>query len=233
MIDGRLLALADDEHLMGHRHSEWICVTPFLEEDLAFASIGQDELGHAAALYGLLADDVERLAVGRQPGDYRSCWLVEEPCRLWEQALVRHFLYDSAEQLRWEALAASAIPGLPAIAARALREEDYHRRHASELVLRLLQGTEESRGRVLQAFEALLPLAVALWEPVPEGEAQDELAAQWRAGVTDTLAPAGVVLAWPTVDPHLQGGRTRRSQHFAEIHHALTEVVSLDPAATW
>ena len=221
-----LLALADDEHLMGHRHSEWICVTPFLEEDLAFASIGQDELGHAAALYGLLTDDIERLALGRRPEEYRSCWLVEEPCRTWEHALVRHFLYDTAERFRWEALRSDGSAELRAIADRALREEDYHRRHATALVTRLLDGTEESRARITAALEDLLPLAVALWEP-------DVPPADWRTEVDATLAASGLTLAWPDVDPTLQAGRTRRSEHFEEIHHALTEVVNLDPAASW
>ena len=88
-----LLAFADDEHLMGQRHTEWIGVAPFLEEDLAFASIGQDELGHAAMLYELVISDlsgetpsaqsVDALAFRREPDDYRSCWLVEAPCTEW------------------------------------------------------------------------------------------------------------------------------------------------------
>ena len=233
MSDGSLLALADDEHLMGHRHSEWVCVTPFLEEDLAFASIGQDELGHAAALYALLTDDIEALALRRRPGEYRSCWLVEQPCRTWEHALVRHFLYDTAERFRWEALLASSMPGLAATAGRALREEDYHRRHATALVSRLLEGTEESHRRIAQAVDDLLPLGVALWEPVAGEPADDAAAAAWRAEVSAALGRSGLTPAWPTVDPRLQAGRTCRSEHFDEIHRALTEVVDLDPAATW
>jgi ring-1,2-phenylacetyl-CoA epoxidase subunit PaaC len=227
-----LLALADDEHLMGHRHSEWVCVAPFLEEDLAFASIGQDELGHALALYDLLTDDVEHLALRRAPEEWRSCWLVELPCHTWEHALVRHWLYDSAERLRWEALLTSTEDGVAAVAARALREEDYHRRHASALVDRLLDGTAESREHVTTAIDELLPLGVALWEPVA-GDDTTTLAAMWRSDIEDALRRHDVTVTWPSVASDLQAGRTRRSPHFDEIHDALTEVLRLDPAATW
>lgn len=231
-MDDVLLGLADDEHLMGHRHSEWVCVTPFLEEDLAFASIGQDELGHALALYDLLTDDAEHFILRRAPRDWRSCWLVELPCRTWELALVRHWLYDTAERHRWEALTTSSVPGVAAVAARALREEDYHRRHAGALVDRLLDGSEESRRRVSGAIVELLPYAVALWEPVA-GDDTSALAASWRVDIDEVLRRHDVDVAWPTVDPELQEGRTLRSPHFPEIHDALTEVLRLDPAATW
>lgn len=226
-MDPVLLALADDEHLMGHRHSEWVGIAPFLEEDLAFASIGQDELGHALALYGVLAEDAERLALRRAPGGWRSCWLVEQPCRAWEEALVRHWLYDTAERFRWEALTASSVPGVAALAGRALLEEDYHRRHAGALIDRLLDATEASRARVADALETLLPLGVALWESI-EGDAS-----AWRGEIATTLACHDLEITWPTVNPTLQGGRTVRSEHFDEIHHALTEVLSIDPDATW
>ena len=80
-----LLAFADDEHLMGQQHAEWIGVAPFLEEDLAFCSISQDELGHAASLYAIVAGDsnptgvgdpaIDQLAFHRDPADWRSCRL--------------------------------------------------------------------------------------------------------------------------------------------------------------
>jgi ring-1,2-phenylacetyl-CoA epoxidase subunit PaaC len=94
-----LLALADDEHLMGQQHTEWIGVAPFLEEDLAFSSIGQDELGHAVLLYELVCEldgvEVTDAAVDglayRAGDDYRSCALVEYQTADWAEALVRHW----------------------------------------------------------------------------------------------------------------------------------------------
>ena len=171
-----LLAFADDEHLMGQQHTEWIGVAPFLEEDLAFCSIAQDELGHAAMLYELLAEDggVDRLAFGRPPDDYRSCHLVEVPLPDWADALARHWLYDLAEELRWEALAGSSVDEVAAVVERAQREETYHRRHADALVRRMLHDPEAG-GRVAASIDRLLPLADALWEPVAgEDEAVDD-----------------------------------------------------------
>ncbi|MBA3605770.1 MAG: phenylacetate-CoA oxygenase subunit PaaI, partial [Acidimicrobiia bacterium] len=118
-----LVAFADDEHLMGQQHTEWIGVAPFLEEDLAFSSIAQDELGHAAALYELLGEP-DTLAFGRRQDQYRSCHLVELPCQDWADALARHWLYDLAEVRRWDALAGSAVAEVAALVARATREEE-------------------------------------------------------------------------------------------------------------
>src|SRR5918994_535549 len=82
-----VLAVADDELVIGHRHSEWTGFAPHLEEDVAFSSIAQDEIGHAAALYGLLArlddTDADAIALGRDAGEYRSAILCERPNRDW------------------------------------------------------------------------------------------------------------------------------------------------------
>jgi len=236
-----LLAFADDEHLMGQGHTEWIGVAPFLEEDLAFCSIAQDELGHAAALYELVADDggADALAF-RPPADFRSCHLVELPCDDWAEALARHWLYDLAEQHRWRAMAGSTHPGVAAIVARAEREEVYHRRHAATLVGRLLTTPGEGADRLRAAIDRLLPFADALWDPVA-GEAETvavgvvtagsaELRAPWRAEVSAAL---GGPVEWERLAGPRQAGRTVRSEHFAAIHDRITEVVRIDPAAHW
>jgi len=99
-----ILAFADDEHLMGQQHTEWIGVAPFLEEDLAFASIGQDELGHAALLFETIVGsedaDIDALAFFREGPDWRSCALVEINLTEWSDTLIRHWLYDSAERIQ-------------------------------------------------------------------------------------------------------------------------------------
>jgi ring-1,2-phenylacetyl-CoA epoxidase subunit PaaC len=233
-----LLALADDEHLMGQQHAEWIGVAPFLEEDLAFCSIAQDELGHAATLYELLSDDVDALAFGRSPEEYRSCHLVEVPCPDWADALARHWLYDLAEELRWDALAGSSVDAVADAVERAQREETYHRRHATALLQRMLDDPEAGP-RVSAAIRRLLPLADALWEPVAgEDDAQAagvvttgsaELRHVWRSRVVEVAGPVD----WAALDRPDQAARTRRSEPFAALHARINEVLTLDPTAHW
>lgn len=245
-----LLAFADDEHLMGQRHTEWIGVGPFLEEDMAFASIGQDELGHAAALYelalevaGVLPDDaddrnaaVDALALRREPSDYRSCWLVEHPGADWAEALVRHAMYDEAERLRWEACVDSALPHLAALAGRALREESYHRRHAAALIQPLL-ADEQAGARLRAAAAALAPLGDAVFEPVA-GEAaaherqwitrsSDDMRAEWRSVLEGHFG------SLPWLPAPAQTARTQRSEHFDELYGRMREVIVLDADARW
>jgi ring-1,2-phenylacetyl-CoA epoxidase subunit PaaC len=228
-----LLAFADDEHLIGQQHAEWIGVAPFLEEDLAFCSIAQDELGHAAVLYELLGD-ADDLAFRRPAEAWRSCHLVELPCSDWADALARHWLYDLAERRRWDALAGSSVAAVAATVERARREEDYHRRHAGVLVERM--GANERLG---VAVARLLPFADALWEPVAGERAaiaegvvtasSDELRRGWRADVETVVGRVD----WASLPRPVQAARTARSEHFAALLARITEVFDLDPTAHW
>lgn len=236
-----LLAFADDELLMGHRHSEWLGVAPFLEEDLAHASIAQDELGHARALYGLLGEDPDVLAFERPAGSFRSSWLVELPCDDWEDALARHFYYDLAEQVRWRDLAKSSVTGAPELAAKALREEEYHVAHAVPLVHKLLNGSVRSHDLVLGALTRLYPLARGLFEPTAGEEAaarlgltpQAQLERAWIAQVDRVLGAAGVDIDLDAVPGGMGGRRGERSEHFADLFATMTAVYSLEPGAVW
>jgi ring-1,2-phenylacetyl-CoA epoxidase subunit PaaC len=233
-----LLALADDEHLMGQRHTEWIGVAPFIEEDLAFASIGQDELGHAAMLYELLDDDADRLAFRRDPDEYRSCWLTEATCADWAAAIVRHWMYDEAEALRWQALSASTVEPIRDVALRALQEETYHRRHAAAL-LDALWGDPEAQRRLRDAASSLMPLALALFDEAPGRDTADpgvvgapltSLVEPWTRVVESRLgrfAPSAPDSAG------VQQRRTIRSGEFAEMYSRMREVLMLDPTARW
>ena len=252
-----LLALADDEICMGHWYATWIGLAPFLEEDLAATSIGQDELGHARALYALIdpsldTDSVEldALVYGRPPEAYRCAWLVDDPSPAWEELFVRHLLYDEAEAVRWQALRTSSLPGLAGLAERALVEEAYHTRHARSLFGRLARGGADSRARLSAAFERLLPLAIDLFEPtehepvalaagVMRSSSPEQLAI-WRARLDDLTGAAGIVLPWPTATSSMpsaptppRGRRGVRSPGFAALHAEMTRVYALDPQARW
>ena len=111
-----LLALADDELILGWRNSEWTGIAPFLEEDVAFSSIAQNEIGHARALYELAAAELgttaDELAFDRTPEEYRSAPLVELRRLEWARTIARHWLYETADAIRLEALKASDDPEL-------------------------------------------------------------------------------------------------------------------------
>jgi ring-1,2-phenylacetyl-CoA epoxidase subunit PaaC len=137
-----LLELADDELILGWRNSEWTGIAPFLEEDVAFSSIAQNEIGHARALYELAASDLEttadELAFDRRPDEYRCAQLVERRfVPDWASTVARHFLYETADAVRIEAIKASDDPVLAGIAAKIDREEVYHRIHAEMWIDRL------------------------------------------------------------------------------------------------
>ncbi len=244
-----LLTLADDEHMIGARHTSWIGMGPYLEEDLAFCSIAQDELGHAIALYRLISDDtsttgvaVDALALGRAAAEYRSSWLCEWPTDDWASALLRHWLYDLAEELRWQNVAESSIAELAALVPAVEREEAFHRSHASSLLSRVLEvpGPTDARIRLQRALDELAPVADSLWvapllesEAIAEGIAAvtfAELAMRWHATVADELTRLGLAADLSLAG---QSDRTVRSRHFAAFHADLNAVRVEDPAAVW
>ncbi len=160
-----LLELADDELVLGWRDSEWTGIAPFLEEDVAFSSIAQAELGHARALYELaateLGTDADALAFDREPEEYRCAPLVE--LRFvpdWARTIARHWLYETADGVRLEALKASERPDVAGLAAKIEREEVYHRIHADMWAERLLASPE--RERFDAAVDELWPYALGV-----------------------------------------------------------------------
>jgi len=157
-----LLRLADDELILGWRNSEWTGIAPFLEEDVAFSSIAQTEIGHARAWYELaakeLGTDADALAFDREPEDYLSAPLVE--LRLvddWARTIARHWLYESADAIRIDTLKASDDPDVAGLAEKIEREEAYHRMHAAMWEERL---REDARFRV--AVDELWPYALGV-----------------------------------------------------------------------
>ncbi len=170
-----LTALADDELILGHRHSEWTGHAPHIEEDVAFSSIAQDEIGHATAYYSLLGEltgeSPDQLALGREVGDYRHAILCERPNGDWAYTLARHWLYDHADDIRLEALEQSAHEGLRAVAGKLHREERYHLLHADSWLVRVASGPVEGRARLIESLTDAFGDALALFEPT---ESEDD-----------------------------------------------------------
>ncbi len=237
-----ILAFADDEHLMGQQHTEWIGVAPFLEEDLAFASIGQDELGHAALLLEVLVGgddaDIDALAFYRPADQWRSCALTEATLPEWSDTLVRHWLYDAAEELRWNLFAESSVQQLADTSVRALSEERFHRRHGDAL-LDVLLTVDDARERVLTSLTKLLPLALSLFDGAPgEADAIDQgvisgslasLLAPWQTLVDARFGP----IDWANVAAPAPTQRLSRHDDFAPLLARMLEVLDLDRTVTW
>jgi ring-1,2-phenylacetyl-CoA epoxidase subunit PaaC len=156
-----LLELADDELVVGWRNSEWTGIAPTLEEDVAFSSIAQNEIGHARAAYQLLAEDADALALDREPSEYRAAPLVQ--LRFvpdWGRTIARQVLYEAVDELRVARLKESDDPAVAGLASKIDREEAYHRMHA-EMWAERVRGEPRYRA----ALDELWPAALALVEP--------------------------------------------------------------------
>jgi ring-1,2-phenylacetyl-CoA epoxidase subunit PaaC len=152
-----LLDIADDELILGWRDSEWTGIAPFLEEDVAFSSIAQNEIGHARALYELVARErgmtADELAFDRSPDEYRCTRLVELRLLDWEKTIARHYLYEGEDERRLEVLKQSDDPEIAGLVAKIDREEAYHRMHAQMWFDRL-----KDEPRFTAALKELRPL---------------------------------------------------------------------------
>jgi ring-1,2-phenylacetyl-CoA epoxidase subunit PaaC len=168
-----LTALGDDELVLGHRHSEWTGFAPHIEEDVAFSSIAQDEIGHAAGYFGILAeitgDDPDRIALGREPNEYRNAVLCERANGDWAYTVARHWLYDTADDIRLETLEGSAHEDLARLTAKMRREERYHLIHADAWIRRVAHGPVEGRTKLEAGLARAFAEATGLFEPL-EGE---------------------------------------------------------------
>ncbi len=230
-----LLALGDDELVIGHRHSAWTGVAPHLEEDLAFSSIAQDEIGHAVVWYGLAAelageegvrelaprapdggDRVDALGLGREPGGYRNAVLVERPNGDWGYTVARQYLYDVADDIRLMTLAGSSWQPIADATGALRREERYHLLHARTWVDRLARGPVDARAHLSGGLAAALAEAPGLFE-APPGEdalladgvlpvAFAEQHARWLAVVTAELTALGLDHVLTDGGVHAAGG---------------------------
>jgi ring-1,2-phenylacetyl-CoA epoxidase subunit PaaC len=184
-----LLGLADDELIIGWRDSEWTGIAPLLEEDVAFSSIAQNEIGHARAVYQLLAEDADALAFDRKPEEYACAPLVELHLLEWAHTIARRWLYEVADEIRITALKSDPDAAVAGLAAKIDREEAYHRIHAEMWHDRL-----RDEPRFIAAVEELWPYALGVLPTELRGELVErvglaEVDAVERGTHTDELAP--------------------------------------------
>jgi ring-1,2-phenylacetyl-CoA epoxidase subunit PaaC len=251
-----LLQIADDQLIMGHRNSEWTGLGPILEEDIAFSSVAQDQVGHALAFYEYLqaecgADDPDQTAFNRPENQMLCNGLVEQPIGDYAFSLVRHWCYDHAVRLRYESLSGIPNQTLQSIAVKLRGEVKYHTFHADTWMKSLLEGSEESRFRMLAAIKEVWPLALGMFESwVGEEDWLVELAGsgqgwypgeaglrlQWQEQAFRSLQTWGVdveKLGLEKMDPVLGGRQGYHTVHLAPLLEEMTAVFRLDPQAEW
>ena len=241
-----LLTIADDEFVSGFTDSEWTGIAPLLEEDVAISSIAQDELGHARALYQLLAGvlndgrDEDAIAYDREPAEYRHARLLDHERGDWADTIARRFLYELADEARLASIGTGYAP-LTELVEKVRREERYHRMHLLAWIDRLAKGGAEPRARLEAALAALGPDASTVFTPLEEESALLESGiltrsladaeAAWRADISTILVPLG--LAVPPKGDAQPEARRDHSDSFRWLWSEFTSVRRSEDGATW
>jgi ring-1,2-phenylacetyl-CoA epoxidase subunit PaaC len=242
-----LLRLGDDSLVLGQRLSELCGHAPALEVDLALANLALDLIGQATLWLELAGEvegagrDADALAFRRDPAAFRNCLLVEQPNGDFARTMVRQLLFSTWQQLAYEQLERSSNPRIAEIAAKALLEVRYHAQLAADWVIRLADGTGESRGRMTAALawharfidelfevdDVSSAIAVAGVAPEPAS-----LRPAFDAAIAAVLANA--TLVFPTLPRASTGGRRgRHSEHLVPMLADMQFLQRTYPGAKW
>jgi ring-1,2-phenylacetyl-CoA epoxidase subunit PaaC len=240
-----VLALADDALVLAHRLGEWIASAPQLEEDVALANIGLDLLGQARSLLTYAGElegagrDEDDLAYLRDERDFRNLQIVERPNGDFGSTIARQLAFSAYQVELYGRLRSSDDPTLAAVAGKAIKEVAYHRDHATQWVLRLGDGTEESHRRMQAGLDEIWPYVAEIFDPWPVvdklvggGVDPTTLRDSWSKYLSAVLTEATLTMPEPTF--HGRGGR--RGLHTEAMGYLLAEMQHLHrahPGATW
>jgi len=247
-ISDLITKMADDELILGHRNSEWTGLGPIMEEDIAFSSMAQDQIGHALALYRILQEhlggtDPDRFAFLRPASEFKCCHLVEMPIGTYDFSLMRHFLFDHAEAVRYESLLQSGFAPLQQLARKLKGELKYHTLHADAWILQLCRAGGESYNRMQAALDTCFPLACGIFEPGAAEQAlmdagiypgEQALYERWLHNIYLVLVKASLNMPDPAAITPAYGGRSgQHTPHLQPLLEEMGAVLRLDPAASW
>jgi ring-1,2-phenylacetyl-CoA epoxidase subunit PaaC len=241
-----ILQIADNELIMGHRNSEWTGIGPIIEEDIAFASIAQDQVGQAWNLFQLLEKefgmaDPDQVAFTRNEKDFKSSHFVEMPIGEYDFSLVRHYFFDTAQLLRFEGLSQSSFEPLAKLARKFHGEIKYHVFHAQTWMKQLAEGNEVSKARMQTAIHEAFAAALGMFESVLDEhllidqhifEGEESLKNKWMQLVGSHLITWGYELP-SNVAPVLGGGKGYHTEYLQPLLDEMGEVFRLDPSAEW
>lgn len=246
-IKDLLFKIADDQLILGHRSSEWIGLGPLLEEDIAFASKAQDKVGQSLAFYKLLEAlgeaDPDITAFSREAVDFHNSTFVELPNGEFDFSIIRHFLFDTAESIRFEALSNSSYEPLRNLAAKFSGEVRYHIMHANEWIKQLGNADEETVTRMQKQLDYALPYALGIFEPSKFEEIliSDEifsgeraLQSVWEDEIAGIIAETKLVLpSLQSLEPAYGGRYGQHTEHLQPLLTEMGEVIQADPNAEW
>ena len=242
-----LYKMADDQLILGHRNSEWTGFGPLLEEDIAFSSMAQDKIGHSLALFTILNQLGERepdtVAFTRNTNQFHNCILTELPNGEYDFSLIRHFLFDTAEALRFESLKNSSFEPLAQVARKVRGELRYHTLHANTWIKQLGVATEESISRLQRSLNFTIPYALGIFEESPYEQelistgifiGEQALKTLWVNKIEEVISQTNLQLPdWKLQIPVMGGRFGKHSEHLQPLLDEMSEVFRIDPTATW
>lgn len=234
------LRLGDDSLVLGQRVSEWCGHAPMLELDLTLSNIALDLIGQGTHFLAL-AGDADKLAFHRDVLDFKNCLLVEQPNGDFAQTIARQFLFSHWQELLMRELASSRHAALAGIAQKAVKEVAYHAQFADEWVVRLGDGTEDSRQRMNDGLEWVWRFGEELFDVddelqvmIDSGVAVDVrlLRGEWDARIERILARA-TLKAPKSHRPILGGRQGRHSEHLGHLLATMQFLPRAYPGTQW
>jgi ring-1,2-phenylacetyl-CoA epoxidase subunit PaaC len=237
------LWLGDDALILSQQLGAWIARAPELEEDVALANIALDLLGHARSFLryagtfdGRTEDD---LAYWRDEPEFRCAWLFQQPNGDFAQTIARQLAASVYLFELYRALERSSDATLAAIAAKAVKEVEYHRDHAVQWTLRLAGGTDESRRRMIRAVGDVWPYVGELFRDEPLIDRLGAAAvppSSLRPAFDEVIAAVFAEAGLELPQRPMSSGGGRHGSHFSTLGYLLAEMQVLarqHPGATW
>jgi ring-1,2-phenylacetyl-CoA epoxidase subunit PaaC len=242
------LHLADNSLIMGHKLSEWAGHGPMLEQDIALSNIALDLIGQSRNFYQYAAQikgegaTEDTLAYHRDVAEFKNIILAELPNGDWAHTIVKLFFFSSFQYYLYQKLIYSADKQLAAIAEKSLKEVTYHLRWSSEWVIRLGDGTEESKRRINTALIELWTYTAEMFLPADfETEAVknnvgvdvNSIKSDWENKVQQTFTEATIIPPLPGEVRSGLGKNGHHSQHLAEILKDMQHLQRTYPGCEW
>ena len=241
------LRIGDTSLILGQRMSEWCSSGPILEEDIALTNIALDLFGQARTMLtyagelegkGRTEDD---LAYKRNEREFYNSLLSERPNGHFGDTVARNFLQSAYFYHLYNALSSSKDAMISAHAAKSLKEVTYHLRHSAEWIVRLGDGTDESKDKIQTSINEIWEYTGNLFEMnevddilIKEGITvnQAEIKSKWDKTVDEVLERAKLIRP---KDGYMQTG-SLKGMHSEYLGHLIAEMQFIPrayPTAKW